>query len=174
MNIPNRNSVNTTSAPGNRHLDSTYPLSDPSTAEINAPGTATLKLFASPGEISSHAVRHPSRLQWLGNAQACDGSVSEDCLKLVTTSTYTGSTKKSTKNSSSTKRPVFQARCLRTALTPACCEAPFSTATAVNASSPIARTTPDTAPRTPRPPTGCTHRPSPRSPRHHGHRPAAT
>ncbi len=43
--MPNRIAGNTTAAPRNRHLASTYPFIDPSIAESNVAGTTSFTLF---------------------------------------------------------------------------------------------------------------------------------
>ena len=50
MNIPNRNSVKTTSEPGKRHFAKTKPLREPSTTEITVAGITSLKLLARFGD----------------------------------------------------------------------------------------------------------------------------
>src|SRR6266511_1335642 len=70
MNIPNRKNVNTRSAPGKRHFESTNPFSDPRTVEMIVAGIASLKLFARLGERSFQAVCHAATVQTCGSVHA--------------------------------------------------------------------------------------------------------
>src|SRR6266542_3593659 len=90
MNKPNRKKVNTKSAPGKRHFDSTNPFSEPSTVESSVAGITSLKLLPRLGERSCQAVRQAETVHVCGNVHAWPGSVSASSLKLVTTRTYTG------------------------------------------------------------------------------------
>ena len=66
MNMPNRISVNTTSAPGKRQRDSTKPLAAPSSEEITATGMASSKVRRNDGPSAVHAFAHDASGPVLG------------------------------------------------------------------------------------------------------------
>src|SRR5437667_23100 len=83
MKTAKRKYVNTTSAPGKRHLESTNPFSEPRNVEMSVAGMTSLKLFARFGERSCQAVRQAAIVQTCGNDQAWLGSVSATPFRLV-------------------------------------------------------------------------------------------
>src|SRR5947199_6296096 len=62
MNMPNRISVKTASAPGNRQRDSTNPLAEPISDEISATGMASSKVRRNDGPSAVHALFHDARV----------------------------------------------------------------------------------------------------------------
>src|SRR2546423_10018335 len=87
MNMPNRISVNTASAPGKRHRDSTNPLADPISDEISATGIASSKVRTNDGPSAVHALPQETVVHWVGSDHWPLTPISRPDLKLVTTST---------------------------------------------------------------------------------------
>src|SRR5215475_2673008 len=90
MNIPNRISVNTRSAPGNRQRESTNPLAAPIRDEITATGITSSKVRMNDGPKASQALTQLAVVQWRGRFHCPLTPISAPDLKLVTISTYTG------------------------------------------------------------------------------------
>src|SRR4051794_4161000 len=84
MNIPNRISVNTMSAPGKRQRDSTKPLAEPIREEITATGMASSKVRTNDGPSAVHALFHEARVQCDGRLHCPFTPISRPDLKLVT------------------------------------------------------------------------------------------
>src|ERR1700709_869427 len=76
MNIPNRKSVKSVSAPGKRHRASTKPLTDPMNEEISAAGIASSNVRSRDGCSEVQAVFHPAVVQCEGSAHAPVAEVS--------------------------------------------------------------------------------------------------
>src|SRR5262245_23720605 len=113
MNMPNRISVNTTSAPGNRQRDSTNPLAAPMNDEISATGIASSKVRTNDGWSVAHALVHESSVHTVGRFHWPLTPISRPDLKLVTISTYAGISTTNTKISRSayvTARPTGDRR----------------------------------------------------------------
>src|SRR3954470_4568689 len=90
MNMPKRISVNTTSAPGKRHRDSTKPLAAPISDEITATGMASWKVRKKAGLNAVHAFSQDAVVQWSGRFHWLVTPMSLPDLKLVTINTYSG------------------------------------------------------------------------------------
>src|SRR4051812_14400031 len=87
MNIPNRISVKTTSAPGKRHRDSTKPLAEPRNDEIRATGMANSKVRRNDGCNAVHALSQDASVHCDGRLHCPLTPISRPDLKLVTIST---------------------------------------------------------------------------------------
>ncbi len=85
--MPNRISENTTSAPGNRHRDSTNPFAAPISEEISATGMASSKVRPKAGARAVQALLQLAQVQWWGRFHWPVTPISAPDLKLVTTST---------------------------------------------------------------------------------------
>src|SRR5690349_24175428 len=90
MNIPNRISVKTMSAPLKRQRASTNPFIEPRNDEMIAAGTTIWNVRHSDGDRACHAPDQFSVVHTCGRFHARAGDASPRPLKLVTTSTYTG------------------------------------------------------------------------------------
>src|SRR5919106_2829060 len=106
MNMPNRTSGKTKSAPGKRHLDSTKPLAAPSNDEITAAGTAIRTLLRKPASSLGQ-----TRLKVLSDSESgsChmrDGLTCPRSFKAVTSRTYTGMRNRHTSANSIRYRPT--------------------------------------------------------------------
>src|SRR3954469_6492512 len=99
MNMPNRISVNTTSAPGKRHRDSTNPFAAPMIEEIRATGMANSKVRRKAGWSAVHALLQDATVHCDGKFHWLVTPMSEPALKLVTISTYIGMSTTRRKNS---------------------------------------------------------------------------
>src|SRR5690606_8509988 len=102
MNMPNRISVKTRSAPRKRHRDNTNPFIEPRNAEINDAGMTRPNVRQNESDSVLHARSQPAVSQFSGNDHAVSGEMSAPVLKLVTNSTYAGIRTMIKKNSSST------------------------------------------------------------------------
>ena len=90
MNMPNRISVNTTSAPGKRQRDSTNPLAAPISDEISATGIASWNVRRNDGSSAFQALAQEAKVQCSGRFHWPLTPISLPALKLVTSSTYSG------------------------------------------------------------------------------------
>src|SRR5690349_8463616 len=90
MNMPNRISVNTTSAPGKRQRDSTKPLAAPISEEITATGMASWNVRKNESRSDDHALTQDAVVQCSGRFHWLVTPMSPPDLKLVTISTYSG------------------------------------------------------------------------------------
>src|SRR5690349_7777739 len=88
MNIPNRISVNTTSAPGKRQRDSTKPLAAPISDEMMATGMASWNVRKNESRSDDHALTQDTVVQWSGRFHWLVTPMSPPDLKLVTIRTY--------------------------------------------------------------------------------------
>src|SRR5438034_11764494 len=87
MNIPNRISVNTTSAPGKRHRDSTNPFAEPISDEMRATGIASSNVRMNDGPSAVHALVQDAVVHTDGRLHWPLTPISRPDLKLVTIST---------------------------------------------------------------------------------------
>src|SRR5438067_8326058 len=113
MNMPNRISVNTTSAPGKRQRDSTNPFAEPIRDEMTATGIASSNVRMKDGPSAVHALLHDAVVHSAGRFHCPFTPISRPDLKLVTISTYAGISTMIRKMSSSrypTKRPTGERR----------------------------------------------------------------
>ena len=85
MNIPNRIRAKTIFAPGKGHLAKTYPLSDPSMAEVADAVTVRIRLFRSFGRKACHASAKLAQFHTLGSCQAVSRLISAGSFSAVTT-----------------------------------------------------------------------------------------
>src|SRR5919106_4658404 len=90
MNMPNRTSGKTKSAPGKRHLDSTKPLAAPSSDEITAAGTVIRTLLRNPASSFGHTWLNVVSDSESGSCHMRDGLTCARSFKAVTSRTYTG------------------------------------------------------------------------------------
>src|SRR6266545_5014507 len=109
MNMPNRISGKTKSAPGNRHFDRTNPLAAPRTEEITLTGTASSTLLMKPGPSFGHTAWNPLSEIELGSSHMRETVTSAGFFTEVTTSTYTGMRKNRTNAKSARCRPSTEA-----------------------------------------------------------------
>src|SRR4051794_34355682 len=87
MNMPNRISVKTTSAPGKRQRESTKPFAAPITEEIRATGMASSNVRMNEGFNEVQAFAQDAVVQCVGRFHWLVTPMSEPALKLVTIST---------------------------------------------------------------------------------------
>src|SRR2546427_13014764 len=90
MNIPNRIRAKTIFAPGKGHLAKTYPLSDPSMADVADAVTVRIRLFRSFGRKACHASAKLAQFQTLGSCHAVSRLISAGSFTPGTTIQQTG------------------------------------------------------------------------------------
>src|SRR5215475_5582948 len=102
MNIPNRISGNTKSAPGKRHLLSTNPFMAPSIEEISAAGMASIMLLRKPSCSFGQTAVKLANDSDAGSSHIRDTLTSAGFLNAVMSSAYTGMRKNSISPNSAT------------------------------------------------------------------------
>src|SRR5690349_19674023 len=91
MNMPNRSRAKIKLAPRNFHFESTYPFSEPSSADRMVAGTTSRTELKKAGASTSNAEPKASRVGTLGNSQSVERETSLKDLSDVTTIANIGS-----------------------------------------------------------------------------------
>src|SRR5437763_4836273 len=102
MNMPKSSKAKMTFAPRNFHFESTYPFSEPSSAESAVAGTTSRTELKKAGASTSKAEPKASRVGALGSSQSVDRETSVKDFSDVTTMANMGSRKNTASAMSST------------------------------------------------------------------------